>query len=346
MAGTCFHCEPPPPHTHQTALLHSQSFESWVLAVKQINLSGRVACFSSNSVVDAAFLPVCVSPFLVNDTLMAFTLSWYGAWLIWHQENEENESIYKYISSSGSIGPSGSKDLNILICFNASADLLLDSWNAFCEWITIGNRSVFVISLQSEVTLSMSINLPDKLTLQICPLLCLSLAEVQGTSLIFMEIRDNIHQLSFTSFIFISFSHINSIRPSSAVSKIWRSVLDCWDPWKAQISAARTSSNTHAQDMRGEQTLSDPLGPAWDFLRDSHICSFKKMWIFCCPQPSLPWNTFPTQTAGKTAYSPKIRTLRCSCCCMLRKVSKSEENLSLTLLFLYSNAMYVCNDVM
>lgn len=43
----------------------------------------------------------------------------------------------------------------------------------------------------------------DKLTLQICPLLCMSLVEVQGDHLIFMEIRDNIHQLSFTSFIFI-----------------------------------------------------------------------------------------------------------------------------------------------
>lgn len=35
-----------------------------------------------------------------------------------------------------------------------------------------------------------------------------------------MEIRDNIHQLSFTSFIFISFPRINSIRSSSTVSKI------------------------------------------------------------------------------------------------------------------------------
>lgn len=62
-------------------------------------------CFPPNSLVDVVFLfvclPVCVSEFLVNhwqwgnDTLMGFTLSWDGAWLIWHQENkEENESIY------------------------------------------------------------------------------------------------------------------------------------------------------------------------------------------------------------------------------------------------------------
>lgn len=64
----------------------------------------------------------------------------------------------------------------------------------------------------------MSIKLPDKLTLQICSLLCVSLVEVQGNSLIFMEIRDNIHQLSFTSFIFISFLilTLSARRPLSA----------------------------------------------------------------------------------------------------------------------------------
>ena len=61
------------------------------------------------------------------------------------------------------------------------------------------------ISLRCDVTLSTSIKLLDKLTLQIRSLLCVSLAEVQGNGPIFMEIRDNIHQLSFTSFIFISF---------------------------------------------------------------------------------------------------------------------------------------------
>lgn len=63
----------------------------------------------------------------------------------------------------------------------------------------------------------MSIKLPDKLRLQICSLLCVSLAEVQGNLLIFMEIKDNIHQLSFTSFIFISFLILTlSTHPLSA----------------------------------------------------------------------------------------------------------------------------------
>lgn len=99
--------------------------------------------------------------------------------------------------------------------------------------------------------------MPDTLTLQIRSLLCVSLAAVQGNCPIFMEIRDNIHQLSFTSFIFISFPRINSIRSSSTVSKILEecffffSFLDCWDRCEAQIFAMRTLSNTHSLNLRG-----------------------------------------------------------------------------------------------
>lgn len=69
-----------------------------------------------------------------------------------------------------------------------------------------------------DVNLSTSIKLLDKLTLQICSLLCVSLTEVQGNSLIFMEIRDNIHQLSFTLSICISFLilTLSACRPLSA----------------------------------------------------------------------------------------------------------------------------------
>lgn len=75
-----------------------------------------------------------------------------------------------------------------------------------------------IVSLYCDVTLSTSITFLDKLTLQICSLLCVFLAEVQGNCPIFMEIRDNIHQLSFTSFIFISFPMLtlSAHRPPSA----------------------------------------------------------------------------------------------------------------------------------
>lgn len=94
-------------------------FCSWGLAVKQINLPGNHGrLFPANSLVDAVFLfvclPVCVPEFPVNhwqwgnDILMGFTLSRDGAWLIWHQENEEeNESVYLFVSWQWSLGKKG-----------------------------------------------------------------------------------------------------------------------------------------------------------------------------------------------------------------------------------------------
>ncbi len=91
-------------------------------------------------------------------------------------------------------------------------------WTAASSVFQLRSYSRHYISLHCDVTLSTSIKLLDKLTLQICSLLCVSLAEVQGNCPIFMEIRDNIHQLSFTSFIFISFLilTLSARRPLSA----------------------------------------------------------------------------------------------------------------------------------
>ena len=118
-AGSCVHSEFPP------------VFCSWVPAVKQINLPEHRGCLSPPQLACWCCLsvclprPVCVSEFPVNhrqwgnDTLMAFTLSWDGAWLIWHRENEEeNESIYLFVSWQWSLG--GRKDPNGRIHCNNS----------------------------------------------------------------------------------------------------------------------------------------------------------------------------------------------------------------------------------
>lgn len=83
------------------------------------------------------------------------------------------------------------------------------------------HRTCSAFSFWHHITVlqwSTSIKLLDKLTLQLCSLSYMSLAEVQGNCLIFVEIRDNIHQLSFTSFIFISFLILTprALRPESA----------------------------------------------------------------------------------------------------------------------------------
>ena len=141
------------------------------------------------------------------------------------------------------------------------------------------NRSLLCVSAQITLTVLIQIllyitalwcNLINvhqiaRQALQICSLLCMSLAEVQGNCLIFMEIRDNIHQLSFTSFIFISFLILTlyARRPLSA--RFAGVFLDCWDLCTSHISAMRTLSNTHTLNLRGRQTFPSNLHPAHNF---------------------------------------------------------------------------------
>lgn len=130
----------------------------------------------------------------------------------------------------------------------------------------------------------MSIKLLDKLRLQICSLLCVSLAEVQGNRLIFMEIKDNIHQLSFTSFIFISFLilTLSTRRPLSArFGEVF---------WTAETGGSLRSLlwelyQTHTLNLWGMQTLSDLLSPEQNFQRDSHIFFKKKSEVFAFSAP-------------------------------------------------------------
>lgn len=149
--------------------------------------------------------------------------------------------------------------------------------------------SRYYISLHCDVTLSTSIKSPGTLTLQICSLLCVSLAEVQGNCPIFMEIRDNIHQLSFTSFIFISFPHINSypvvihrqqdfFGVSVETGASLRSL-----PWELYQTGTLWT-------WGAEQTSSDPLQSCTGsprgfshFLEEEETFSFLALSTPCCP---------------------------------------------------------------